>query len=140
MSELLSADFLKFFLPLAAGVVAWFVNEQRRRSWEEYQRKEERYRLLLESLGGFYVASQDRPLKQAFLEQVKLCWLYCPDEVIQKAYAFLSTVHTGASRSDAEKELAVGALIVAIRRDLLSRKVVKRSQLKASDFKHLVAT
>lgn len=140
MSDFLSADFLKFFLPFAGGVIAWFVNESRRRSWEEYQRKEERYRELLRTLRGFYISAQDRVLKQAFLEQVNLCWLYCPDEVLQRAYAFLSTVHTGATHSDPEKEKAAGELIAAIRRDLLSRKVVKRTQLGASDFKHLIAT
>ncbi len=82
MNDFLSPDLLKFFLPLVGGILAWFVNEGRRRSWEESQRKEEHYKLLLRTLQGFYVATQDRALKEAFLEQVNLCWLYCPDGVI----------------------------------------------------------
>lgn len=54
MQDLLSADFLKFFVPLAGAVLAWFMNERRRRAWEEYLRKEERYRALLRTLSGFY--------------------------------------------------------------------------------------
>src|SRR6185437_5262226 len=46
----LSADFLKFFLPLAAGVVGWLANERAKRQTEEYTRKEQRYRVLLLSL------------------------------------------------------------------------------------------
>jgi len=140
MGEFFSTDFLKFFLPLAGGVVAWFVNEWQRRSLEEYHRKEERYQELLRTLRGFYVTTQDHTLKEAFLHQVNLCWLYCPDEVIQNAYKFLSTVHTGASQSDEVKEKAAGELIATIRRDLLSRAIVRKTKLSGSDFKHLIVT
>ena len=137
----MSVDFLKFFLPAAGAVVAWFVDRRQRRALEEYQRKEERYRELLKSLPGFYVVSQDRQLKQAFLDQVNLCWLYCSDDVIQRAYEFLGTIHTDAQQQpDQIKEKALGALILAIRRDLVSRRVVRKTDLKADDFRLLTAT
>jgi hypothetical protein len=139
----MSADSLKFLLSLLAAVgaaIAWFVDRRQRRAWEEYQRKEERYRELLLSLPGFYIGSPNRELKQAFLNQVNLCWLYCSDEVIRKAYAFLSTVHTDGSNTDREREKSLGELILAIRTDLLSRPVVKRTQLRPEDFKLLSST
>ncbi len=95
---------------------------------------------MLRTIRGFYISTQDRDLKKAFLEQVNLCWLYCPDEVIQKAYAFLGTVHTKERHSDEEKERALGELIIAIRRDLLSRKLVKQTRLEVSNFQRLVET
>jgi hypothetical protein len=86
------------------------------------------------------VTTQDPNLKEEFIYQVNLCWLYTPDKVIQKAYAFLDKVSVGANSTDEEKESAVGALVAAIRKDLLSRKVVGKTTLQASDYKHLKST
>jgi len=143
MSELLSADFLKIFIPLVGAIVAWFANEWRKRRWEEYQRREGKYQALFKSLKGFYTSAspeEAKLLKQGFLEQLDLCWLYCPDEVIKKAYVFLSCVHTNKRCTDEEKEKALGELALAIRNDLLSRKIVRNTKLKPEDFKRLRPT
>lgn len=69
---------------------------------------------------------------------MNLCWLYCPGEVIRRAYRFLNAVHTDAREQPAEvRELAAGELVTAIRRDLLSKRTVSGSNLDASDFRHL---
>lgn len=81
-----------------------------------------------------------KELRTEFLNQLNLCWMYCPDEVIYKGYNFLFMVHTGQKHSDEEKEKAVGELILAIREDLISRKPLKETRLKPEDFKHLQAT
>jgi hypothetical protein len=136
MPEFLSSDFAKLTLPLAASwlaaVAAWFVNERRKRAQEEYVRKEEKYKALLSSIRGFYAESHDATAKQAFLDQLRQCWLYCPDEVIHKANAFLQTVAIGAN----SKEAALGELVAAIRRDMLSRKGVRGTRLQGKDFGH----
>src|SRR6266487_6604709 len=136
MSGFLTADFLKFFLPLAGAVIAWFVNEKRKRAWEEYQRKEPRYQELLRTVKGFYVAAHDEEKKSEFVEQLKVCWLYCPDEVIKKAYAFLDAINS-AQKTLEEKELSLGEFVVAIRRDLLSRKITRKTELTSQDYQHL---
>jgi hypothetical protein len=137
-------DFLKFFLPLAGAAFAWFWNERRKRSAEEYERKEKRYEALVESLQGFYTTMisdpKGRELKAQFLAELNKSWLYCPDDVIKKAYAFIATVQTGANSTDAIKECAVAELMVAIRKDLLSRKPVRLTALTDKDFKHLTVT
>ncbi|MES2229626.1 MAG: hypothetical protein V4540_17935 [Pseudomonadota bacterium] len=132
-----SSDFWKFALPLLGAVVAWFTNEWRKRVADQYQRKEANYKELVRSLRGFYVgAANADELKLEFLNQLNISWLYCPDEVIQKGYAFLETVHAREAKSDEEKQLAFGAFVAAIRKDLLSRSLVHRTQLSAADFKH----
>jgi len=139
MSDVItSVDFLKFAAPRFGAVVAWFVNEWRKRVWEQYQRKEESYRELLRCLKGFYIgASNANELKAEFLSQLNRCWLYCPDEVILKGYAFLNTVHTANISTDEVKEKAMGNFVASIRNDLLSRKLVKSTKLTGKDFKHL---
>jgi hypothetical protein len=138
MTEILSsADFWKFALPLLGAVIAWFTNEWRKRVADQYQRKEANYKELIRSLRGFYAgAAKADELKLEFLNQLNISWLYCPDEVILRGYAFLETVHAKEKKSDAEKQLAFGALVVAIRSDLISRSLVQRTELLAKDFKH----
>jgi hypothetical protein len=133
-----SVDFWKFALPLLGAVVAWFTNEWRKRIADQYQRKEANYKELLRSLRGFYVgASNADELKSEFLNQLNTAWLYCPDDVIKKGYIFLDTVHTQKVSPDAEKELALGAFVAAIRSDLLSRELVRKTKLSPADFRHL---
>jgi len=125
---------------LITAIVTWYLNEKGKRIYEEYKRKEIKYSELIKCLRGFYISSFDKDLRNAFLNQLNLCWMYCPDDVIQKAYNFLNMVHTDQKHSDEEKEKAVGELILAIRIDLINRKPLKKTTLKPEDFKHLTAT
>ena len=133
-----SVEFWKFTTPLFGAVIAWFINEWRKRIWEQYQRKEESYRELLRCLTGFYVgANNANELKTEFINQLNRCWLYCPDEIILNGYAFLDTVHVSTPSSDEVKEKAMGVFVSSIRRDLFSRKLVKNTELSEKNFKHL---
>ena len=136
-----SLDDLKILIPLVAAVIAWFVNEWSKRKWEEYQRKEERYNSLLTSLKGFYVGADPGTAteqKEEFLRQLVLSWMYCPDVVIEAAYKFLELVAVGAQASDEEKERAVGAFVLEVRKDLLKSRGWPwgKTKLKATDFRH----
>lgn len=134
-------DFLKFFIPLGGAAIAWIWNERRKRIFDEYERKEKKYTILIDCLQGFYSymtgQPQGRELKEQFLLELNKCWLYCPDEVIRKAYSFLEKVHTDGKYPDEVKERAAGELILAIRQDIVSRKPVRKTTLTAADFKHL---
>ena len=136
MNDYLTPDFIKFFLPLAGAVVAWFVNERRKRIWEAYKRKEERYTNLIRSLKSFYKATKTAKLRQEFIDEFNLCWLYCPDEIIKKGYSLFDAFTPVNNRSDKEKHDAIGEFVASIRRDLLSRKIVKRTELRASHYGH----
>ena len=81
----------------------------------------------------------DKELRLKFLDQLNICWLYCPDDVIKKAYEFLDTIQANKIQNDATKENALGEFILAIRKDLLSRKLVTRTELLPSEFRHLGA-
>ena len=138
LESIVSVDFLKFSLPLFGATVAWFINEWRKRVWEQYQRKEASYKELIRCLQGFYIGINDSgKLTSEFLNQLNQCWLYCPDEVIQKAYLFLETVHAQNIGMEKDKEAAMGEFVIAIRKDLLSRKLVRSTSLNAEEFKHL---
>jgi hypothetical protein len=135
-----SSDWLGVAAPLVAAVVAWLANEWRKRASEERLRREERHRLLIQHSRGFYVATQNEAEKARFLEEVNLCWLYCPDAVIHAIYGFLDTVKTGAAAPSGDAEKAFGRLVLAMRRDLWSLALLRRSSLKADDFRHFAPT
>jgi hypothetical protein len=156
MNQFLSADFIKFTLPLLGAVVAWFVNQWQQRSRDEYLRKEKLYRDLLDALRAFYESpsnaapssstlsltiTQTVQKRQEFLNQLTLAWLYTPDAVIEQAYAFLDTVHANRKplTTDQEKEVALGNVIAAIRRDLFRPRLMlwQRTKLSGADFRHL---
>jgi uncharacterized protein (DUF2225 family) len=132
-------QFWALFIPLIVSIGAWYFNERVKRQREEYARKEQSYRELLLAIEGFYVETQNTELKNKFLKQVSICWLFSPDDVINKAYAFLDTVKTDAKPSQ-DKERAFGELVLAARQDLLSRKLVKHTKLRGEDFRHFKAT
>lgn len=133
-----SVEFWKLSVPLLGAVLAWFANEWRKRIADQYRRKEESYKQLLRSLKGFYASATNADeFKAEFLDQLNLMWLYCPDHIIKKGYAFLDTIHTEKVCSDSEKEKALGDFVAAIRGDLLSRRLVRSTDLTGEDFRHL---
>jgi len=138
---------VEWWVPIITAIVAaaggYFVREfdkRKEREAEEYRRKEERYVNFINCLRGFTVSAQDKKLKEMFLNELNLAWLYCPDDVIKRANDFLFRVHTDRSLddrlpTDEEKEKVIAELLLAVRKDLLSRKLVRQTTLKASDFK-----
>lgn len=137
MSEFLSADFLKFFVPLVGAVIAWFLNERRRRAWEEYLRKEERYRELLRTLTGFYSHAADSDIRRQFLEEYKRCWLYCSDEVIRAANSAMEVMVEGTTVPMEARLERIGKFVLAIRRDLLRRNLTSHTELHTADYVHI---
>ena len=144
-------DMAKILIPAALSValvvITWFLNENSKRQWERYKRKEDRYVALLKCVKGFYVDTDPtaaKSMKEEFINQLNLCWLYCPDATIQKGYKFLDHVRTGVKKTDQEKEMALGDFVLQLRMDLISDKpwfVPKRvTNFNESDFRILGST
>ena len=123
------------FVPFAGGLVVWALNQRSRLKWEVRVRKEERYRAFLESIRGFYEASQDQIKKDCFLDEMRLVWLYCPDDVIRAGHAFLDTVAVGKKSSDEEKEQALAEFVLSLRRDIHGK-----TELTIKDHRILTST
>ena len=135
-------DWLKIVLPLASifvpftgGLIVWALNQRSKLKWEIRVRKEERYKVFLESIRGFYSASQDQEKKNRFLDEMRLGWLYCPDDVIRAGHVFLDTVATGQKSSDEIKKNALAEFELSMRRDIHGR-----TALTAADHRILIGT
>jgi len=105
--------------------------------WEEYIRKENNYKELLRTYIGFDTDSPDFDLQAEFFHQITLCWLYCPDEVIQKAYALFDTGKISGPQKNEIVQKAIGEFILAIRKDLFSRRLVRKTSLTAEHYRLL---
>ena len=136
--------------PLVAIVFAWYLNERSKSKWERHKKKEKRYVALIDGLSGFYTtadpdeakAKEARAKKDKFLDQLKLAWLYCPDEVIRKCNGFLKTVSAGNSKVDGAKELAWGEFVLEARKDLMGKGWLwrKKTKLAPDEFKIWTST
>ena len=135
ITQILSdVGFWKIFIPAISGIIVWRLNEKSKRLHEEFIRKEERYKNLLQALDGFSGKGKDNPeLRNKFLKELELAWLYCPDEIIASVNHFLKELKRTESTQD-DIRLAIKKIIFSIRKDLLSRKVVKKTTLKAEDY------
>jgi len=78
---------------------------------------------------------------QTFLDQVRLAWLYSPDEVILSAYTFLDTVNADClpPSTKPEREISFGNVIAAVRRDLFRPRFIlwQRTNLTGTQYRHL---
>ncbi len=127
---------------IVAAVSAYFIrgfDKRKEREAEEYRRKEEHYAKLILCLRGLIVRSQDTKLREDFLNKLNLAWLYCPDDVINKINRLVDVIPAdgslkGEAHSEGEIKTAFGELFLAIRKDLISRKLIKKAELKGSDF------
>ena len=153
----MAPDFLKITLPLLGAAIAWLVNQWQQRAREDYLRKEKLYRDLLDAVQAFYEtpsgpapastiflpATGQTSGRETFLSQVRLAWLYSPDEVIRSAYAFLDTVRADRDTraTKPEMETALGNIVAAVRRDLFRPRFFlwQRTKLTGAEYRHLKA-
>ncbi len=131
MTDLLSL--VAIAIPLLIAVAVWDLNQRSRRAWEEYRRKEDRYRELLRTVQGFVVGGESHELKQQFVAAYYECWLYSPDSVIHHVTRFLRRLNVEPQEA-AEPEELLGEILLAARRDLLSRKSTRKTALTVADF------
>ncbi|MBN1862161.1 MAG: hypothetical protein JW790_00755 [Dehalococcoidales bacterium] len=122
-----------------SGYLVRGFDKRKEREAEEYRRKEERYINLILCLRGLVVSSENKALREKFLDELNLAWLYCSDDVISKINSLMCLIPVGGSTkgktaSTEEIMTAFGGLFLAIRKDLISRKLIKKTDLKNTDF------
>jgi hypothetical protein len=147
-SQILWKDWLPPIAIIIAAIISaaiaawtWKKNEESKRVFEDYKRKEKMYTGLINSLRGFYkqpeTGSADPEKVGEFIKQLSLCWMYCPDDVIKNAYDFIDSVYAGRSKKSEEKEEAYGRVMLSIRKDLINRNPMKETNFSPSDFRHI---
>jgi hypothetical protein len=116
-------------VPILAVFFAWVLGEYGKRQASLNQRKEKRYEGLVRALSGFYANAADPQQREAFLEEWRITWLYCPDCVVLAGNRFLAAVESGSGTDEESRRAALSDFVSVIRRDLH-----RRSSLSGSDF------
>ena len=138
-------EFLKIMAPVVTIVIAWFLNERGKRAtererlvWEQFTRKEDGYRKLLDASNGFSLGAADaKELQAQFLAELRFCWLYGSDEVILAANTFLDSVKEGSEATAEQRETTLAKFVASLRNDILSHRLVSASELTAKDYRLL---
>ena len=126
---------------ILGGFSGWLYNEWQKRIAKARSEKEERYKELITLVRSFGGAFYDRDKANKFILELQLCWMYCPDQVIQKGNNFLDLMKNKERPPDFQKNLdmAKGELILAIRSDLIAignpLSFLKKTILKPEDFR-----
>jgi len=133
--------FLLAFLSILGSVFIWYLNEKSKRKLNIQKQKEERYKKMVICIKAFTTGSPETTLRQEFIDQLNLSWVYCPDEVVKKGTFILETMipnESGTSRyTNEEKVKAIGNFFVEIRKDILNKKPNTKSNLKVEDYKSI---
>ncbi len=106
------------FIALISGIVLWYFNERGKRAFQIYVEKLRLYEELIDSLDSFYQGAGAVDKRQNFNNKMRLAWMYCSRDVIERGDDFLETTRVGNQASDDEKNQAVDALMRAIRKDM----------------------
>ncbi|MGB8656674.1 MAG: hypothetical protein WCE90_02685 [Candidatus Zixiibacteriota bacterium] len=122
-----------------SGFITWRLNEQSKLSYENYVRREQRFDALVSCIHGFAEQTDNKEMRDKFIKELDLSWLYCSDEVILQAYKFLESVMKDSRATEEQQQKALGELMLAIRKDLIENKRLNKTNLKPSDFRLLTA-
>lgn len=123
------------FVPLAGAVFVWWLKQHSKIKWQMRKQKERRYKAFLESMEGYYAARENKEKKDRFLSELRLAYLYCPDDVIRAGNTFLDTVEVGANSSDGKRKQALAEFELSLRRDIYGR-----TALTTNDYRVRIST
>lgn len=126
-------------LGILASLITWRWNYESRLAQENYLRREQQFAKLISCIHGFSTTASDKELRERFVKELDLCWLYCSDDVIKKSYRFLESVSTGSKATEEEQQKALGEWMLSIRKDLINNRRIKETKLEGRDFKFLGA-
>jgi hypothetical protein len=121
-----------FIFAASASIIIWYLNERKRRSIQEYKQKEKRYIELIELIEK--LKPDEKPsdhLRDEFLHQINLCWLYCPDNVVRKIAELISKLNNDNISQEA-KDSSMNELMITLRKDIR-----KKTKLNQDDYKKI---
>ena len=110
---------------LLVAVLTYASAEESKIREQTYELERVRYEALLTSFDGLLVGARDREAAANFIRQIRICVLYCPDDVVRAANAFTdanpSTARCGDHACTAEdRRLLYADLVLTIRQHLFA--------------------
>ena len=120
-------------IPIVLGFYQWREQQNDKRKYDLYIKKEQLYLNMQKNLWGFYNGSNDLKKQQAFIENVQAAWLYCPDEIILTCNEFIKSRNQQNLNNQIGLEI-INKLILEMRKDLLANKYLDKTNLFLEDY------
>jgi len=144
------APYLIVLIGIVPTLLTASLNEINKLNFEKEKRKEETkferlkirneiYETLIKSIRAFYADIEDKTIKEEFFATLRRAWLYCPDDVIQKANKFCRSVVKGSGFSSDERNEFAGEFFEAMRKDIVELKPLDETTLTFKDLIHIRA-
>ncbi|MBI3578713.1 MAG: hypothetical protein HY089_04785 [Ignavibacteriales bacterium] len=109
---------------IVGGIVGYilkgFIDKHNEKETRFFERKEERYKILLELTIQIYREKEDRVLQKVkadFLRAYDFSWLYASDSVIKSIQQFIDSLRQGKIDTNRSMQL-VGQIVIEMRNDL----------------------
>lgn len=117
---------------LATSIITYHFTNKAKRAEAMLRFREEKYAKLLVLLEGFVGNTASAETKRAFFKEQHESWLYCSDEATEAINHMIKLVAGTKGMVHIKDEDPVGAIVLAMRKDLLGK-----TKLKATDFRYI---
>lgn len=130
--SILTGLLLAIVTALVTSILTYHFTNKAKRAEAMLRFREEKYAKLLVLLEGFVGNTASAETKRAFFKEQHESWLYCSDEVTEVINKMIKLVSNTKGVVRVEGEDPVGAIVLAMRKDLLGK-----TKLQASDFRYI---
>ncbi len=132
MDTILTGLLLATTTALVTSVLTYYFTNRSTKSEAMMRFREEKYTKLLVLLEGFVGNTASIETKRAFFKEQHESWLYCSDEVAKAINHMIELVANNKGVIRVKDEDPVGAIVMAMRKDLLGK-----TELSTNDFRYI---
>src|SRR6266702_5011403 len=133
LESLLTGVLLAGATALVTSILTYHFTNKAKKSEAMMKFREEKYAKLLVLLEGFVGKTASSETKKAFFKEQHESWLYCSDEVTEAINRMVELVaHAKGGVVAVQDEDPIGAIVLAMRKDLLGK-----TKLVSSDFRYI---
>lgn len=132
LASILTALLLATATAFVTSILTYHFTDKAKKAEAMMKFREEKYAKLLVLLEGFVGNTASAETKRAFFKEQHESWLYCSDEVTKAINHMIELVANNKGAVRVEGEDPVGAIVLAMRKDLLGK-----TKLSTSDFRYI---
>ena len=109
-----------WIIGIIGGIVTWLYNEVQKRRLKLLSEKEKRYKNLIRLIRNLGEVADSSDKGNEFIVEFQLCWMYCPDQIINKGNQFLDSMNPEIVEHNQQNiDKFKGEFILVLRKDLI---------------------
>ena len=134
-TSVLVTSFLALTSAIIGGFISYYFASKSKKLEAVIKFREEKYSNLLILLQGFVGSTVSYETKKKFFEEQYKSWIYCSDEVVAAINNLVQLVidSEGKDPNPQEGKKAIGAIVLAMRKDLLGKTTLTHKDFRYTD-------